>query len=103
MYCTVGAGVVCLGHHSAAVGVATNILPFIGPARTYTMRQMIEAQRRQATHPAVPSAPNTQMPQTRSGVIYNTQYGMASETGHMSAFGNMSPTTSAGGAACSRR
>ena len=39
------------------------------------MRQAIEAQRRQAPHAAVPSAPNTQMPQTRSGVIYNTQYG----------------------------
>ena len=60
------------------------------------MRQAIEAQRRQAPHPAVPSAPNTQMPQTRSGAIYNTQYGMASQTGHLPAFGNMSPTTSAG-------
>ena len=49
---------------------------FFGPARTLTMRQAIEAQRRFALSQGEPSAPNTQMPHTRSGAIYNAEYGM---------------------------
>ena len=48
---------------------------FFGLARTLTMRQAIEAQRRLALSQGGPSAPNTQMPHTRSGAIYNAEYG----------------------------